>query len=505
MSTPGDTLGRFPLRVVAGVGISLAAAAAFTWPAVLNGYPLLSNDAAVFINNAGQGRFHAGRAVGYPLFLKLVSRSTSLWPAVAVQALLMAALLGRVAWLFARAGRLLALACAFGVLLLLTGAAKYPSWIMADVFTSWLFLAPALWMLSARPADRMAAGLALILAVVVHNSHLPVALAGVSLTLAVLLAGRWTGVEGAREGVRPAAWLCLVALGAIPVGFALNAVFAERTAVVNGTPALLMHRFVDSGVAARTLDRFCPERSWTLCDHREAIRTAGRTQKDWFLFDPESPFHRLGGWEDPELADVVRHALRCCFDRIALSTLANAAEQFVTVDSRDALAQWQSGAALRAVRGFMPRDYPTARTSVQVSGRPVRVRILPVPETALHVAFTGVALALAAAALGRGDMRSAAILLGVLGFLALNALVVAFGSTVHGRYQGRVAWLLPFAVTLVASQGGWRLVRSRLGDPLEVARRSRPSARSSRSSPPRSSRTERAAGSHRGCPSSGIA
>ena len=40
----------------------------------------------------------------------------------------------------------------------------------------------------------------------------------------------------------------------------------------------------------------------------------------------------------------------------------------------------------------------------------------------------------------------------VMLFLLVNALVCSFGSSTHDRYQGRVAWLLPFALALSA---GW--------------------------------------------------
>ncbi len=33
-------------------------------------------------------------------------------------------------------------------------------------------------------------------------------------------------------------------------------------------------------------------------------------------------------------------------------------------------------------------------------------------------------------------------------FLIANAAVCGFGSSTHDRYQGRVAWLLPFALAI---------------------------------------------------------
>jgi hypothetical protein len=51
-----------------------------------------------------------------------------------------------------------------------------------------------------------------------------------------------------------------------------------------------------------------------------------------------------------------------------------------------------------------------------------------------------------------------ASLLGARGriFLAIHALVVSFGTSPLGRYQGRIAWLVPFALALasLASRSG---------------------------------------------------
>jgi hypothetical protein len=104
----------------------------------------------------------------------------------------------------------------------------------------------------------------------------------------------------------------------------------------------------------------------------------------------------------------------------------------------------------QAVLQRIPGDVRALLASDQVRHRPVRVELIPLPQTLTHAALL-VLLALAGGAcyvVGRPQI--AFLTAALVFFLAANALVIGFGSTPHGRYQGRVAWLVPHGLALAA-------------------------------------------------------
>jgi hypothetical protein len=98
--------------------------------------------------------------------------------------------------------------------------------------------------------------------------------------------------------------------------------------------------------------------------------------------------------------------------------------------------------------------------SRQARGEPVRVILHPFPEVALQAVLAIAAIVVAVLGWQRGERRIGLLLASLLTFFAGNALVCSFGSSIHDRYHGRIAWLLPFALTLA---GAWWLKGSKAG------------------------------------------
>ena len=99
---------------------------------------------------------------------------------------------------------------------------------------------------------------------------------------------------------------------------------------------------------------------------------------------------------------------------------------------------------------------PALLSSRQRLGKPVRVLAHPIPEFPLQVVLLLTAAALATVGWRRGPRRAALLLGSVLLFFVANALICSFGADAFDRYQGRVAWLLPYCVALAA----WWLARN---------------------------------------------
>jgi hypothetical protein len=429
------------------IALILLGAIALVWPALYNGYPLTFQDSAWYLSLLSDRPIHPGRTIGFSFFADAVTWWPSLWPIIAGQALVTSALIVRCADLAAGKGRsgLKLAAISLATVIVFTGLAKYVSWLMADLMTGWLFLAGLIWMLSDDWIDRCIAAAVTALAVMAHNTHLPLAL-GMAGVVAI---GSFTLLPKKHPGRRAASGLLLMGLLMIAWVPTVNFASGLGATYFRGSGSFLMYRFIDSGVMIETLDAYCDERDWHSCDYRdEFTRHVGRAD-GWFLFRYESPFFtQLGGWQGDEQGEIVAHAFRCCWPSIVSTSIAGAWEQFWRIDSRDGVAQIDTGPIRHWLETMKWAEFRSLMAARQARGEPVRVTLLPLPEIPTQIAFGISAIGLGALGWRRGDRRIAFLLGGVLVFLVGNAMICSFGSSIHDRYQGRIAWLLPWAMTL---------------------------------------------------------
>ena len=432
------------------IGLVLLGALVLAWPAIDNGYPLAFQDSGWYLALVADERIHPGRAVGYSLFADAMTVWPSLWSIIMGQAIVTSALIVRAADLAGGKGRdgLELAAISLGTVIVFTGLAKYVSWLMADVMTGWIFLAGLIWMLPNTWGDRVAALAVVSLATIAHNTHLPLVL-GMAGVVAI---GSFALLPKADPGRRSAAGL--LATGLLMLAFvpAVNYASGLGATHFRGSGSFLMYRFIDSGVMLETLDTYCDERDWNSCAHRdEFARHVGRAD-GWFLFRRESPFFtELGGWTGEEQNEIVADAFRCCWPSILSTSLTGAWEQFWRIDSRDGVAQID----VRPLLGRLEtmrwlEELRRLLSGRQARGEPVRVTVLPVPEIALQLAFVLAAIGLGVLGWQRGERRIGVLIGCLVIFLVGNATICSFGSSIHDRYQGRVAWLLPWATTLAA-------------------------------------------------------
>jgi peptidoglycan/LPS O-acetylase OafA/YrhL len=102
-----------------------------------------------------------------------------------------------------------------------------------------------------------------------------------------------------------------------------------------------------------------------------------------------------------------------------------------------------------ALRSALPDEAERAAAADQASDRPTIVLFSSL-EGPLHLALWAGALLVAARCVHRNRQAGAWLVAATMGFLALHALVVAFGTSPFGRYQGRVSWLIASALVIAA-------------------------------------------------------
>lgn len=425
---------------------------AFLWPSIINGYPLVYFDTLGYLRVACSMDFeHYFRGIGYPIWLFLTGIQLSGWLPVVAQAAMNAALLCAVAQLVLGNGwrRIWAILTAVLGTALLSAGPMYASWLMADALTSWMFLGLCIWLLGTRRQSRIVGMLLTIASALSHNSHLPI------LITCALMLGAITFI------FHDKVWTCsrrsilgiiLIAALLFPMNWVLG-----KAVNYGGTrwSLFLFNSFIGKGVIVETLDCYCFNADWDSCKlKQEFVDISKQRDPDWFLWKLDSPIHRLGWTQNShEPKDILWHAFRCCLKRIVIGTLTGAWKQFWRVDSNKEIY----GAAAKKVRATIAKILPDELAQFEASkqanpifiyNKSVKTVLIPYNERGIYVLIYCLGLVLMLVAWRRKQKRLVTLFLLLQAILISNSFVCSFASTLHGRLQGRIAWLTVFCVLL---------------------------------------------------------
>ena len=428
-------------------------------PAIRNHYPLLYSDSGEYLLSALTRRPPRVRTVGYGIWIWLTGGTLTLWAPVIAQALLLAALIVRtlIAIELAITPRLILRITAA---LLLTGAPWMASETMPDVFAGAVLLAT--WLALAHWSRLGAASRALVVATILLGvaTHVTMPVVFGSLLLAlVVAAGVKRIILPARRSTVAVALLVVLSV----VGLAtFNWARTDRVALTRKPSVFVIGHLVESGLAARVLAERCAAEPFALCPYQSAL-----TQPiESFIWNDSSPFYKAYHDEDELRADtrhmviaVVRHEPL----RLLWSVASYGGRQFVDVQVFDNARTRPANRFTRSVVSFvLPHEEASmlrARQQAETSGD------LRWIDAVILTTFAA-ALLLSGWTVGRVFRRGPVILSSAAGLqlylwaaLVLNALICANLSGVFGRYQGRIAWLLPVVVAASLPWNGERLTQ----------------------------------------------
>lgn len=424
----------------------LLGAAMLAWPAPLNGYPLVFIDSVSYLGHTLFREWPWDKTAAYGPFLHLFHWGWSLWPALAVQVLLLSHLL----WLAQRGAR--GEATAGGHLLLcaglagLTSAPWFAATLMPDIFAA---IAPICLLLLGFARDRLSAAEALWLTllgaftVAAHLSHLPTALA-----LIVLVAVLGRGVMAPLRTALPVVLAC----GAL---VAANAwAFGRPTLSPHGA-VFLLARLQADGPATATIRAHCPGAGWHLCAFTRSLPM----DSDHFLWSAASPANRhpdgapiaMGGMRlAPEAATIVALTIAERPIEVAAAMARNAVTQLGMNQVGDTLGNTHLAASARRAVARLPAEELSAfDAGEQMRGTlPERAAPFLVPHGPVLLLSLPLAILALALAAWRGDRARLGLVAGLLLAVAVNAFATGALSAPADRYQARIVWLVPLAAML---------------------------------------------------------
>jgi hypothetical protein len=407
-------------------------------PALWNGFPLVFADTGGYLLRPLEGSLDIGRSALYGAFLAAAIR-LEFWPNVVVQAAL-------AVWIIALTLRthLGGVRPATTMLVVLglaalTGLPWTASQLMPDVLVP--LAALALHLLAFRAAQLKAAEIAGLVAVTAFAiaSHMSI----LGMGLALVLAYAVMVVPALRSSLpRPRLALPAAALaGGIGLALASNAIIAGQFAFTPGGPDFLFGRLLQDGIVARYVNRACPDPTLRLCAYRDALPT---TADDW-MWGPESPFFKLGGWKEftPEAQRIIVGTIRTDPGAHLVTAVRATLRQLVTVDTGDGVNPENNQHTEWTLSERAPNAMGRFRAAAQQRDRFDFTAINRV-EVPLALAASALMPILVVLLRRRRPALAALALSATLALLA-NAAICGIFSGPNARYQSRLIPIAPLA------------------------------------------------------------
>ena len=421
------------------------AACVLLWPALYNGYPTIFSDTGGYLLT---GKYFLAqppfRAPGYALFTRLTSLGISGWFTVVVQAAMVVYVLYEACDYLVEGDRKLADLYFFGSVTVLTALTSLPwlvSLLMPDIFAGVLFLSAFLLAFAEelRPAQRIALAAIFAISVAAHASLLPI---GVLFAATVFLLRLVNKPQGAAiPSTKSAlAWL-LVPILVAGIGTAeLNREMGIGFRLSPSRNSFLMARLFGDGLAANYLHANCPQQNFISCRY---LAELPQTQEEFLFQHPLYP--DLKGHED-EMEAIVRGTIHAYPVRFIESGIKETLVQLASLKTGDEI---RSYGAREWNSNVLPLVFP-ADFQAFVEGRQYRDRLTPAADASAaldtSVFWLSVAASLFLTWTGRFG-RISLFFYSAAAYLVINAAICASFAGVYDRYQGRVAWIMPFCLT----------------------------------------------------------
>jgi hypothetical protein len=412
-------------------------------PALWNGFPLIFADTGGYLARPFEGTLDIGRSALYGAFLASAIR-LEFWPNVLVQAALTVWLLALTLRTHLRRLRVAEIVLVVIALTLLTSLPWITGQLMPDIFVP--LSALALHILAFRGTHLRTSEIAGLIAVIAfaiasHMAILAMMLAVIAAYVVMRLAAARLGLLRPRLALPPAAWAAGIALA-----LTSNWIIGGQFAFTPGGANFLLGRLIQDGIVGRYLDRKCPDATLRLCAYRNELPASN---DDW-LWWPQSPLTKLGGWREftPEAERIIAGTLRT--DPLAhlRTAIGNTLLQLMMVETGDGVNPENTQHAVWVMSERAPDAMRDFEAAAQQRGQFdfTWINRLDVPVALLASA----ALPLLALWLRRRRPALAALALSTLLALLANAAICGIFSGPDDRYQSRLTPIAALVVLMVA-------------------------------------------------------
>lgn len=388
------------------------------------------------------------RTVFYGLFLRHMSLGVSPWLVIVAQGVLVAWTMYGVMGIFMDDRKRRSIFLPMVILLTLgTGISYNVSILIPDIFTGMGILA-FLFILLRRNASTVSLALAVLIMVYAMMAHLSNLALQLVLMLMVLL---YTGVRWFRKQSLPftrnrillALSTVVSALVLVPV---LQNALGDKFQYSGIGHVMAVNKLMEVGILETFLDNECGDGRYKMCEFKDEF---GHD----FLWDPQSPLYKTGGWAanrdefEKLLADV--YSRPELLSILLRKSIEYTVVQFFSFDVERPQQYKQGSSPHHRISERFPDTIREYQRSLQHNGFFDPDRLNSLQRIFVFVSF-GIILLLWIH--GRMDpiLKQGMILLLIA--LIMNAMICSNLSTIDFRFQNRVIWLVPFAAAVSIGQ-----------------------------------------------------
>lgn len=411
----------------------------FLSPALYNGFPLVFSDSGAYIFSGLEGFLPEDRPMFYGLWIWMSSLGTSLWWTIIFQSIALSFVFINTCHDFFQIKMPNTVILAM-LLSAFTGVGWYCSQIMPDIWLAISFLS-LLHLLFHNKLKWIFALLA-ICGMLFHNSHIPIII--ISL-LGIFL------ISITRNHSFNINWRWPLSTIAISILVLLisNGIIKDQWTPFRGGHVYVMGRLIDTGILSTYLNEKCGSKNFRICAYKDSLPPDSRN----FLWDPESPLTKEGGWSKVKLEynDIIRDALttpKYLVRFIGQSVTGTLGQLFQNDVGSGLTTDWYSSsgsppyAAIKMHYPHQLNSYLLSRQNTNLWGQGLDFsRISFINQILL---LMGIILILIP---GWYSPNQNLLFLIFLQLILANAFVVATFANVYDRLQGRITWIL-VALTL---------------------------------------------------------
>jgi hypothetical protein len=414
----------------------------FSVPALINGFPFVFPDSADYLVFTP----HIYRSPFYGLFIFFFHLDRFIWAPVLAQALIAS----HVIWVFVRiyAGqpKLRWFALVVLILGLFSSLPFFVGFIMPDFFTAVMILVFYLLGFQSAALGKIEKSYFVLLACVaisVHISHLPQAIALAFLVLFLHICLRTSFSSALRQGAILVVPLALAICAALLNNVLIHGVFALFPA----SQTFVLANMIEQGPARNYLQEVCPAAGFKLC---ATWNTLPATSYE-FLWSTDT-LQRLGGFEGmhDEATEIVAGTIRTRPTEVLDMMARSIASSFLVHAPGAELRPLSNDPWMTDVlaKKFGPETLRSYKGSLEARNLIPRELLRGVDEVTLTAAV--LALLVTGFCAFRSRLVEAVSLgLFVSAALLINNVLCAVGSGVHDRYQARVTWLVALSAMLI--------------------------------------------------------
>jgi hypothetical protein len=416
--------------------------------AFMNAYPLVYPDTGTYIYSGFDNLYFPDRPIFYGFFLRYTSFAASPWFVIFAQALITCYML----WLttsifFEGLKHNLVFLSTVIILTTTTGYSYTVSILIPDIFTAVSFLCFLNLLLNPKLTrlELLVVSAIFVFSLCAHFSNLLIILflfAGIFFVMIWMKIRKKIFYVSSKKILLPFL-LCMSCFIFIP---AVNYGIAGKFRIAGGGHVFMLSHLLETGVLEDYLKTACKNKNYKICEYKDNL--------GWdFIWNPESPFIKTGGWEANrnEYGKIIKEILSKRKYQFMLfhKTIEYSLKQLFTFQITVSAPQLDNSAPFGQIMwrfGDTYREYVSSRQNRNV----LDVRFInDLQQPVILISFAFLFVVFSVPVLRKFlnvELKYAVVL--IASCILVNVVVCANLSTVDPRFSCRVVWLLPLCTII---------------------------------------------------------